>query len=67
MGQLDFQCPRANGLEQRSAKKEILNVLEVHRMGRLPILSTLGTLPRADEEAQNLGVGARIVGPGGGS
>jgi len=32
-------------------------------MGRLPILSTIGTPARADEEAQNLGVASMIVGP----
>ena len=37
--------------------------LKFTAMGRLPTLSTLGTHPRADEEAQNLGVGSRIVGP----
>ena len=38
-------------------------MLKFTAMGRLPILSTLGTPARADEPHQNLGVDSRIVEP----
>jgi hypothetical protein len=50
-------------LSSEARKRRSSMSLKFTAMGRLPILSTLGTLPRADEEAQNLGVGSRIVGP----